>query len=108
MGELVRQQIAECDEEVVTTIISAEEIMRGWLAEIHRAKSPQRQIASYHRLGELFDDFAAMTVLPFNEDAANVLSSLRAARVRVGTLDVKIAAIAIANGQLARGLNSLE
>lgn len=98
LGELVRQQIAECDEEVVTTIISAEEIMRGWLAEIHRAKNPQRQIASYRRLGELFDDIASMTVLPFDEDAANVLSSLRAAKLRVGTLDLKIAAIALANG----------
>ena len=98
LGELVRQQIAECDEEVVTTIISAEEIMRGWLAEIHRAKTPQRQIASYRRLGELFDDFAAMTVLPFDEDAAIVLSSLRAAKLRVGTLDLKIAAIALSNG----------
>lgn len=77
LGELVLQQIAECDEEVVTTIISAEEIMRGWLAEIHRAKNSQRQIASYSRLGELFDDFASMTVLPFDEDAANVPCVLR-------------------------------
>lgn len=97
LGELVRQRVAECDEEVVATIISAEEIMRGWLAEIHRQKNPQRQVSSYRRLGDLFDDFAAMTVLPFDDNAVFVLNSLRAAKLRVGTLDLKIAAIVLAN-----------
>jgi tRNA(fMet)-specific endonuclease VapC len=102
LGELVRIQIAECDDEVVTTIISAEETMRGWLAEIHRQKNPQRQITSYQRLGALFDVFASISVLPFNEEAVHVFNSLRADKLRLGTMDLKIAAIALANSaQLA-------
>jgi tRNA(fMet)-specific endonuclease VapC len=98
LGEMVRQRIAECDDEVVTTIISAEETMRGWLAEIHRARNSLRQISAYRRLGELFDDFAAMSVLPFDEKAARVLDELRLAKLRVGVLDLRIAAITLANG----------
>lgn len=98
LGERVRQRIAECDDEVVTTIITAEETMRGWLAEIHRARNFPRLVSAYQRLGTLFDDFAVMSILPFDEKAARVLAELRPAKLRVGALDLRIAAITLANG----------
>jgi tRNA(fMet)-specific endonuclease VapC len=40
-------------------------------------------------------DFAAMQVLPFDEHAAAMFESLRKQRVRIGTLDLRIASIAL-------------
>ena len=38
-----------------TTIISVEEQMRGWLAEIHRTNDPRQQVRAYAGLGRVLD-----------------------------------------------------
>jgi len=42
--------------------------------------------------------FAAAQVLPFDRDAALVFDGLVAQRVRIATMDLRIAAIALENG----------
>jgi len=54
-------------EEVVTTVITLEEQMRGWLALIHRVTDAQRQVAYYERLLGLVAFFAEWEVLPFDQ-----------------------------------------
>jgi tRNA(fMet)-specific endonuclease VapC len=51
-------------DKVVTTVITLEEQMRGWLALIHRITDVQRQVAYYERLLSLVAFFAAWEVLP--------------------------------------------
>ena len=41
-----------------TTIISAEEQMRGWLAKIHAAKDAEKQVAWYDQLAWLIEFLA--------------------------------------------------
>ncbi len=55
-------------------------------------------------------DFASMQVLPFDDAAAQVFESLRKQGVRVGTMDLRIAATAIARGYtlLSRNLVDFE
>ena len=93
----LKDRLEQCDEPIATTIISAEELMRGWLAAIHREQNPQRQIRAYHRLGQLFRFFATWTVLPWDESAVGSFQQLKQHRLRIGTMDLKIAAIAFAN-----------
>ncbi len=83
------------DDEVATSIISVEEVMRGWMAVIGRERKVHRQTHAYSRLGSLFDFFSAWVILPFDDRAADEFERLRAARVRIGTMDLKIAAIAL-------------
>ena len=80
---------------VVTTVITLEEQMRGWLALLHRVPEVTRQVAYYERLLSLVGFFAAWEVLPFDQRAAATFVQLRQQGVRIGTMDLKIAAIAL-------------
>ena len=85
------------DEDAFITIISFEEQMRGWLAVISKAKTPERQSEGYARLGELISNFGELPVLAFDINAAERFGVLRREYRRHGAADLKIAAIAIAN-----------
>ncbi len=93
------------EEVVAVSIISVEEQMRGWLAAIARERQAGRQVAGYRELARLFDYFRAFTVLPFDERAAEQFENLRAAKLRLGTMDLKIAAIALVNQALLLSAN---
>jgi tRNA(fMet)-specific endonuclease VapC len=81
--------------DVVTTVITMEEQLRGWLALIRRYADVHRQVAYYDRLINLLAFFAEWYILPFDQRAAEEFERLRQQRVRIGTMDLKIAAIAL-------------
>jgi tRNA(fMet)-specific endonuclease VapC len=83
---------------VHVTVVSFEEQMRGWLAHVARARSLAQQIAAYERLQEFLDDFRLRPVLPFDDRAAAEYQRLRKAKIRIGTMDLRIAAIVLARG----------
>jgi tRNA(fMet)-specific endonuclease VapC len=58
-------------EDVATTIISAEEQFRGWLAQIRREHDPHKQITAYQRLGRRIEFFAQWNVLGWDVAAAD-------------------------------------
>jgi tRNA(fMet)-specific endonuclease VapC len=89
--------VSQSPEEVATTIINFEEQMRGWLAYVAKARSLTQQIEAYRRLRRHLDNYRLIPVLDFDEQAAAELTHLQKARVRIGTMDLKIAAIALAN-----------
>lgn len=53
--ELLHQRLEATTEQIGCTIVSVEEILRGWLAIIHRLRKPHQQITAYGRLGQIFD-----------------------------------------------------
>lgn len=81
--------------EVMTTVISYEEQMRGWMAYIARARSMAQQITAYGRLQAHLDNYRRIPVLGFDEAAATGFQRLRRSHRRVGTMDLKIAAIVL-------------
>jgi len=82
-------------EGIWTTIINVEEQMRGWLAVIGRSKKARQQIAGYRQLHALLSFFTEIPVLHFDKPAAQRLLQLRHSRIRLGSMDLKIAAIAV-------------
>ncbi len=94
-ANLVSRMAATAGETFATTIVSAEEQMRGWLALINKARDARRQVPAYERLRGLFAFYAAWEVVPFDELAADQFERLHALRVRIGTQDLKIASIAL-------------
>jgi tRNA(fMet)-specific endonuclease VapC len=101
-GTVVRQRLdaLPAEEVVGVTIISIEEQMRGWLAAIAKERSAPRQVAPYRELAKLFEFFAEFEIVLFDERAAEQFDALRGARPRLGTMDLKIAAIALRNDAL--------
>lgn len=87
-------------EEIFTTIITFEEQMRGWLSYIARCKEIDEQILGYERLHRFLESYRNTPVLDFDEKAVAVFSDLRKQKVRIGTMDLKIASIAIANNAI--------
>ena len=93
-------------EEVIgVSIITVEEQMRGWLAAIAKERQARRQVLGYAELARLFEYFRAFTILPFDEPAADRFDELRSAKLRLGTMDLKIAAIALARNALLLSAN---
>jgi tRNA(fMet)-specific endonuclease VapC len=81
-----------------TTVVTYEEQSRGWLAHLSRAKSLDQQVAAYHLLQQHRDNYRNITIVAFNQVAAQEYQRLRKAYPRLGQMDLKIAAIAITNG----------
>ncbi len=84
-------------EEVFTTIITFEENMRGWLAFIAKSKTPEQQIYAYGKLHRFLESYRNTLVLDFDEKAVAVFQEFKSQKIRVGTMDLKIAAIVISN-----------
>jgi tRNA(fMet)-specific endonuclease VapC len=97
VGAALLDRLSKAGQEVATTVVTVEEQLRGWLSEIHRLTEPHKQILVYDRLQRRIEFFAAWTVLPWDTDAANLFVRSRQQGVRIGTLDLKIACIAIAH-----------
>ena len=92
------------DDEIGTTIITVEEQMRGWLASIAKERKVSRQIAPYRELVGLFDFFSDFEILSLEEKAVAIFDQF--SRIRIGTMDRKIAAIALANDALLLPANA--
>src|SRR3954465_11743765 len=86
-------------------IVSVEEQLRAWLAQVRRLPDVEKQIFPYDRLIRLLDTLAAWDIARWSEPAAIEFKQLRKRRVRIGTQDLKIAAIAIANDALLLSAN---
>ena len=94
-GLRLRDRLLASGEDIATTIVTVEEQLRGWLAEIHRLADPHRQIPAYQRLHERIEFYAHWTILQWDTAAAESFLSLRQQGVRIGSMDLKIACIAL-------------
>lgn len=81
---------------LVSTIVTFEEQVRGWLSYIASSRRLEREIEGYRRLQRLVQTSATRTLLPFDEPAVARFELLKKKRIRVGTMDLKIASIALA------------
>jgi tRNA(fMet)-specific endonuclease VapC len=81
---------------VFVPIVTVEEQLRGWLALIRRAPTPERLIAAYASLQRAVVYFARVNILDYSEAAANHFTALRTQRIRIGTQDLRIAAMTLA------------
>jgi tRNA(fMet)-specific endonuclease VapC len=85
------------DRDIVTTVITVEEQMRGWLQVIARYRELQQQADYYDKLIDFIRFFNKWKILPMRESAVLIFRDLQQARVRIATTDLKIAAISLAN-----------
>jgi tRNA(fMet)-specific endonuclease VapC len=82
------------------SIVSLHEQMLGCHTYINRAQSSSDVVRGYEMLARVLRDFAAAPVIPFDAAAAAVFDGLVAQRVRVATMDLRIASIALSRGMV--------
>ncbi len=94
--------------QVAASIISYEEQMRGWLSYIAKAKTVEQQVEPYKQLKQQLTNYCTIPILEFDEQAAQEFQRLRKAYPRLGTMDLKIASIALVNQAVLLTRNSAD
>ena len=79
-------------------IVSFHEQVLGCNTYIAQAKTTADIVRGYRMFDRVLSAFAAALVLPFDSNASAVFSGLIAQRVRIATMDLRIASIALSQG----------
>ena len=94
----VCEQIVTHDpSELCTTIVTIEEILRGWYTQIRRAKNDDQIERAYAALQQTVEIGSRLPILAFGDAAIQRFNELRKQRLRIGTNDLKIAATVLVN-----------
>jgi tRNA(fMet)-specific endonuclease VapC len=80
------------------SVVSFHEQVLGCHTYISRARNDPDLVRGYGMLARLLSDYVAAPVLPFDAAAASSLAALLARRVRVATMDLRIASLALSRG----------
>ena len=95
-GSRLRTRLRGANDDMAVTVVTVEEQMRGWLAEIRRHNDPHRQISPYAKFQRQVEAFADWMVLGWDAESAELFLDLRRQGLRLGTMDLKIACIVLA------------
>jgi len=109
-GELLRRRLQASEPNLFTTIVTAQESFQGWFNVINRQPAGRGQVHGYEVYQQTLEALAGLGLLAFDLDAALVFEELKAQRIRIGTMDMKIAAICLAHDAtlLSRNLVDFE
>lgn len=86
--------------QLATTVITYEEQVSGRIAQIRRVQAEIDRIRAYFWLQRTLDFFCRMPILPFEERAAEKYRELKKQKIRVGTQDLLIASIVLAQDRV--------
>lgn len=81
--------------QLATTIITVEEILRGWYTQVRRARDDDQLARAYQALQETVEFTRRIQLLPFNRPAIARYRDLRVRHRRIGANDLRIAAIVL-------------
>jgi tRNA(fMet)-specific endonuclease VapC len=88
--------------------VSLHEQFLGAHAYIIRARTTHDVLRGYAMVQQMWDGYRPMKVVPFDASAGATFDRLRALRLRVGTLDLRIASIALSRGLTVLTRNSAD
>jgi len=81
--------------EFACSIVSFGEQTRGANAHVKAARWTADVVRRYRLLAIVLETYATMIVLPFDQVAADTFDRLRSQGARIGTMDLRIASIAL-------------
>lgn len=82
-------------------VVAAGEIVRGWLAAVRQAEAKRGRMTlefAFARFEESLVKMAPFALLPYTAAAHAQVEAWQQAKIRVGTNDMRIAAICVAHG----------
>ncbi|OYD97603.1 nucleic acid-binding protein [Nostoc sp. 'Peltigera membranacea cyanobiont' 210A] len=83
--------------QLTTTAINVEEQLRGPLAQVAEAKEGVLQSNTYQRLVETVMLLSEFNILHYDEKSQEIYQKFRNQRICIGTQDLRIASIVLAN-----------
>ena len=105
LHEQLSDRLQAAGESLAIPVVSVEEQLRAWLAQVRRLSDVQRQVFPYDRLIRLLETLAEWEISRWSQPAADEFKRLRQQRVRIGTQDLKIASIAVINDAMLLSAN---
>lgn len=108
VGQRLQSRIESPEVDTFTTIVTAEEALSGWVAFIRRHRAGLDQLNGYERLHTCIETLSKLAILPFDREAALTFHELDKLRPRIGTMDLKIAAICLAHDALLLSRNLVD
>ena len=96
--QVVAHVLARPADRLAVTIVTVEEQLRGRLSQIRQASSGPSRLQGYARLHDAVDFFSQIRILDFDAIAETHYEALRQQRIRIGSQDLRIAAIVLAVG----------
>lgn len=78
--------------------MTVDEQLTGWYTLTRQARRPEDIAPAYARLGEAVVRLARWHILPYTEPAIARVAQLKALRLNVRLMDLRIAAIALESG----------
>jgi len=85
-------------EQLSVTIITVEEILTGWYSQIRRAKKDEQTLRAYASLQQAVEFLGRVRILPMDETALEHFRTFRKGKYRIGTNDLRMAAIIKGHG----------
>ena len=98
--------LSHAPDKLAITIVTVEEQLRGRLAHIRKANTLRQLTERYRWLGETVAHLSRLPMLYFDSTAAAVYEGLLLQKLRVGTQDLRIAAIVLSQGAVLLTRNS--
>lgn len=83
--------------DLAVTIVTVEEVLRGWYTQIRRAKNDAQLARSYESLQQAVQFTSEVRILPFDVSSIQRFRQLRTVHRRSGTNDLRIASIVLEN-----------
>lgn len=90
------------------SIVSFHEQVAGWNNYVNRAKSSRGVVRAYRMFHRILADFSTQQITPFDDAAAAQFDALRRQRIRIGTMDLRISAIALVHGYTVLSRNVVD
>ena len=97
------QRVEVNAENLAVTIVTVKEVIRGWFNVINQASAPSQAdklVWGYTRLCDILDDFKNLNILKFDQNAFTIYTEFPRQIRGIGTQDLRIAAIVLANNAI--------
>ncbi len=95
-------------EQIAITIITAQEQLRGRFLQINAARTEEQAIAAYQQLQKTIRWLNDYQVIDYDFAASRVYTNLRQQKIRIGTQDLRIAAITLSVGGILVTRNQID
>src|SRR5258708_336378 len=96
---IVAARVAEhAPTEIAVSVVTAEEQLSGWYAQLRKARRPEKLAWAYRRLAATVRFLSRVRILDYDEAAIRLYDGLKRLRLRVRKMDLQIAATALQHG----------
>ncbi len=95
--QVVQRLLLQPPDAVGVSAVTVEKSLRGRLAALSQARDPTSRIVRYRHLLESLDLLSQFPLVSYDSASDSHFQRLRSLRLKVGTQDLKIAGIALAN-----------